>query len=95
MKKFAVLLIMFDKFEIEEYKENHFDYAYKIIPFYHYEEDNIFDFYEKPHKIRLVNICNYFRVHNKLSLSQFVLRRKKACLFPTKNDNLLYLRLIE
>ncbi|PIY08394.1 MAG: hypothetical protein COZ18_12485 [Flexibacter sp. CG_4_10_14_3_um_filter_32_15] len=56
MKKFAVLLIMFDKFEIEEYKENHFDYAYKIIPFYHYEEDNIFDFYEKPHKIRLVNI---------------------------------------
>jgi len=25
-----------------------------------------------------------------VSLSQFVLRREKACLFPTKNDNLLY-----
>ena len=25
-----------------------------------------------------------------MSLSQFVLRREKACLFPTKNDNLSY-----
>ena len=58
MKKFAILLIMFAKYEIDEYKKNSFDYAQKIIPFYRYEEDNIFDFYEKPYKMYFTDILS-------------------------------------